>query len=66
MLKKGLFAAALIVAIVVLAYEPAVLAAAAESTEQIEENDGFLRVILNILSVATLAFLAFLTITDKG
>lgn len=41
MLKKGLFAAALIVAIVVLAYEPAVLAAAAESTEQVEENDGF-------------------------
>ncbi|WP_078391120.1 hypothetical protein [Shouchella patagoniensis] len=66
MLKKGLIAAFIVSLIAIFAYEPTVLAAAAESESHASDTDSLMRWTLNILSVATLAFLVFLSVTDRG
>ncbi|WZY01472.1 hypothetical protein NSQ26_05380 [Bacillus sp. FSL W7-1360] len=66
MLKKSLFAAAIVLLFFVLGSDPSVLAAGAETTEPAAESDGFIRIVLNVLSVATLAVMAYLIVTDRG
>lgn len=67
MFKKGIIALLAVTILAFIAFEPAVLAAAAESGgDHSEGTDTVLQWTLNILSVATLAFFAFLMVTDRG
>ncbi|WP_054712460.1 hypothetical protein [Bacillus sp. JCM 19041] len=66
MIEKGLIAAFIVSLLAVVAFEPTVLAAAAESESHSSDTDSLMRWTLNILSVATLAFLVFLSVTDRG